>query len=410
MRRAPVFMTISILFLGMAWVNAQSSWVPVVGSTAEIPAGFADADNRIAMSSVVLGGTLYVGTFNDKTAASLPVGGSEVWRSDDGTSWDRHNNDGFGGTSPENNVGAYSMAVFGGKVYAATWASGTPSTPGAPSLVWRLDEPVWNVANSVTGFPGSSNAEPWAMEVFPNLTSQLYVGVANYPNGARLWRSSDGSTWLQANSDGFGNDANDEISSIAYFHPFLYVATRNDATGLELWRSDVTASEPGHWSRVNATPGFGGANHIAAYSMEVFGSHLYLSTTNPGSGGSVYRSSDGATWNAIAQSAGGFGDANNRGGYAMAVHDGALYLGTFNLTTGTEVWSTTDGTTWYQVNADGFGIQKNYAVFSWSELDGILYASLRNDDGCQIWRLALFADGFENGGLTGWSVPKAEPR
>ena len=394
MKRISAVVIVTVLFFGVVPGVAQTSWVPVVGSTAATSAGFGDTDNTIAMSSAVLDGEMYVGTFNF-------MFGSEVWRSTDGTSWTQVNTDGFGGTDSANNVGAYSMEVFNSKIYAATWASGYPSSPGAPTKVWRYDDlPAWPQVNN-DGFLESSNAEPWAMEVFPGTTPFLFVGVANHPEGAELWRAHNGVSWLQANTDGFGNVDNKEIASLTYFDGHLYAATRNDVTGLEVWRTDAPANA---WAEVNGTTGFGGADHSAGTAMTVFDGYLYLSTFNFSSGGSVYRSSDGLAWSEIVQAQGGFGDANNWGSYAMAAHDGALYLGTFNWTTGTEVWRTTNGTSWSQINADGFGIQKNYGVISWAELDGVLYATLRNDEGCQIWRTALFADGFESGGTTAWSA------
>ncbi len=393
MNRTSAVIVIIVFFLGASPAAAQSSWVPVVGSTAATSAGFGDTDNTIAVSSAVLDGEMYVGTFNF-------MFGSEVWRSTDGTSWTQVNTDGFGGTDSADNVGAYSMEVFNSKVYAATWASGFPSSAGAPTKVWRYDDlPAWPQVNS-DGFSDSSNAEPWAMEVFPGTTPILMVGVANYPDGAEIWRAHNGVSWLQSNTDGFGNVDNKEITSLAYFDGNLYAATFNDITGLEVWRTD---SPLGPWTPVNVAIGFGGADNYAGYAMAVFDGYLYLSTFNTTSGGSVYRSSDGLVWTEIVQAQGGFGDANNWGSYAMAAHDGALYLGTFNWN-GTEVWRTTNGTSWSQVNVDGFGIQKNYAVFSWPELDGVLYATLRNDDGCQIWRKTLFSDGFESGDVTLWSV------
>ncbi len=393
MKQAFAGIVVLVFFLYPSSAAAQISWVPVVGSTATTPAGFVDTDNTIAMSSAVLDGELYIGTFNF-------MFGSEVWRSSDGSSWSQVNTDGFGGAEPANNVTAYSMEVFNSKVYAATWASGLPSTPGADTKVWRYDDlQAWPQANS-DGFSDSSNAEPWAMEVFPGTTPFLFVGVANHPDGAELWRAHNGVSWLQANIDGFGNVDNKEIASLTYFAGHLYAATYNDVTGLEVWRTDAPANT---WTEVNATTGFGGADHYAAYAMAVFDGQLYLSTFNYTSGGTVYSTSDGLVWAEVAQAQDGFGDANNWGSYAMAAHDGALYLGTFNWTTGAEVWRTTNGTNWSQVNIDGFGIQKNYGVISWAELDGVLYATLRNDEGCQVWKNTLFSDGFESGGTTAWS-------
>jgi flagellin len=369
---------------------AQLPWTQVVGGSAFTPVGFGDTNNRMVLSSAVLGGYLYAGTFNHMT-------GSEVWRTSNGTSWTRVNSDGFGGTNAADNSGSYSMAVFNNDVYAGTWSTGWVSFPSTDTKIWRHDSgSTWTQVNA-DGFGDLDNAEPHAMAVFNNM---LYVGVSNYPDGAEVWRAHNGTSWVQVNDNGFLDGDNIEITSMAVFGGYLYAATRNDYSGLEVWRT----SNGTDWSQVNASPGFGGANHFAAYAMVVFDGALYLSTFNTMEGGTVYRTSSGTSWAQPEQAGGGFGDANNFGSYAMTVHDGTLYLGTFNWGTGTEVWSSEDGIVWTQVNSDGFGNSDNYAVMTWSELDGILYAGLRNDLGCEVWSYSgIFADGFESSDTSAWS-------
>jgi flagellin len=385
------FVALGLVLLTLTPTVAAQTWQQVVGGASTTAAGFGDTDNRMVMSSVVSGGYLYAGTFNH-------MYGAEVWRTSDGTTWARVNSDGFGGTLPADNSGAYSMAVFLGDVYAGTWATGWPNFPSTDTKIWRYDGgTTWTQVNS-DGFGDSSNAEPWAMVVYG---SMLYVGAANYPDGAEVWRAHNGVSWVQVNDDGFLDGDNIEISSMAEFDGYLYAATRNEIDGLQVWRTTIGTD----WNQVNAVTGFGGANHFAAYAMAEFNGYLYLSTFNM-SGGTVFRTDNGTTWSEIAQATGGFGDANNFGSYAMTVYNGALYLGTFNWSTGTEVWTTTNGTTWTQVNSNGFDKSKNYAVLTWSELDGFLYAGLRNDDGCEVWRTPalVFADGFESGNTSNWSL------
>ena len=70
------------------------------------------------------------------------------------------------------------------------------------------------------------------------LGSYLYVGTRNTSTGAEVWRSSDGTTWTQVNTDGFGDSNNGGAYSMAVLGSYLYVGTRNTSTGAEVWRSD----------------------------------------------------------------------------------------------------------------------------------------------------------------------------
>ncbi len=289
-------------------------WFPLVGATGSTAGGFGDADNTGIASSAVHGDFLYVGTQNLQT-------GTEVWRTLDGFSWDQVNTDGFGAI--DNQV-SYSMVVFDGDLFVGTW--GSPFT-GSDTRIWRSSNGTsWTQANT-DGFGDSDNAEPWAMLVYKD---KLYVGAANYPDGAEMWRTGNGTTWEQRNSNGFGEVANAEISAMAVFDGLLYAATRNFTGGVQMFRSDGSTT----WTKVNSN-GFGDANNEGAYAMAVFGQRLHVAALNGTDGVEVWSSSNGTGWSQ--SNASGFGSSDNWGVYAMHADQAELIAGTFNYS-GAELW------------------------------------------------------------------------
>jgi hypothetical protein len=131
-----------------------------------------------------------------------------MWRSTNGgTTWSQVNSDGFGAAD---NKAAYSTRAFAGALYVGTWAVAPASF--SQTRIWSsTDGTSFGQANT-DGFGDSSNAEPWAMAEF---NGYLYVGVANYPDGAEVWRSNNGSSWTQASPNGFGDLDNVEVSAMA---------------------------------------------------------------------------------------------------------------------------------------------------------------------------------------------------
>ena len=65
------------------------------------------------------------------------------------------------------------------------------------------------------------------------------MGTSNWSDGCEVWRSSDGTTWNQINTDGFGDAYNNGALSMAVFWNSLYVGTGNNTDGCEVWRSSV---------------------------------------------------------------------------------------------------------------------------------------------------------------------------
>jgi hypothetical protein len=162
----------------------------------------------------------------------------------------------------------------------------------------------------------------------------LYVGTTNDTTGGEVWRTPDGASWNQVNSDGFGSGENWELSSFAVFDGYLYIGMRNDSSGAQIWRSANGTS----WSQV-VGDGFGDTGNIKTESLFVYGGRLYGVTYNPETGAEVWRAADGATWKQV--NVDGFGDSNNFAtlwANATTVFGSQLYIGTWNIANGGEVW------------------------------------------------------------------------
>ncbi len=372
------------LFLSTSSLPAVTlDWEPVVGPGAVTAAGFGDANNTALLSAVVFNGQLYLGTFNQVT-------GAEVWRSADGTSWTQVNTDGFG--HPENQ-GVYSMGTFLTYVFAGTWGG---FTLGPPTRVWRSSSGTsWTQAN-VDDFGDTDNAEPLAMREFNGF---LHVGVSNFPDGTEVWESINGFNWTAGSFNGFGDTDHQQTFDFAALGGYLYAGTENTVDGGRVFRTDGAGLD---WSAVGSS-GFGDSGNSAVRTLEVLDGTLYAGTWNGATGAEVWRSSNGTTWSQA--NADGFGDTGNLGAVAMTAADGALYVGTYRAGGG-GVWASMDGTSWSQVGAAGFGLSGNFSVNVLVEHEGALYAGTSNGSGLQVYRTPtpLFLDGFESGGTTAWTA------
>jgi hypothetical protein len=240
--------------------------------------------------------------------------------------------------------------------------------------------PGWAQVN-INGFGDAYNRGGLAAGVYSN---SLYVATTNEISGCQVWRSSNGISWNQVNNGGFGDSNNVGCYGMASFNSYFYIGTSNETTGGEVWRCAATSGcdEPSDWSQAN-TDGFGDPDNSDAEPEVEFGGYLYLDTTNWTSGAQVYRSSNGTTWTQV--NANGFDDVNNGAGTEMAVFNGYLYLGTWNGSTGGELWrcSAASGcdapSDWSQVGGDGLGDPDNWGLFPLAEFNGGLYVGVHNE-------------------------------
>ena len=330
--------------------------------------GFGDANNVEVKSMAVFKSYLYTGNKNTST-------GTEIWWTADGLTWEQANSDGFGDA---NNMNVFALVPFGDYLYAAT--DNSTMGGGTGGEVWRTDDgTTWDQVNT-DGFGDADNIVAWTMAVF---TDTLYVGTLNQANGAEIWRSTDGTTWEQANTDGFGDANNERALFMAVFDGHLYVGTKNSATGSEIWRTADGTS----WTQANSD-GFGSAANDGAYALAPFGGYLYAGTRNRSTGGQLWRTADGTAWESVITD--GFGDTDNDTINVLAALGGDFYAGTARAdgaTTGAELWRSSDGTVWTQVNSDGFGVATNEQINCLAALGGYYYAGVRNETiGGQVWR------------------------
>jgi hypothetical protein len=163
--------------------------------------------------------------------------------------------------------------------------------------------------------------------------SSLYATIESQAP-VQVWRSSNGSTWTVAVSNGFGDSQTISTGGMAVFGGYLYVGAGNAVSGAQLWRSNNGTN----WVQA-ITPGFGDPNNKTVEMVYVFQNQLYVGVQNDLTGLEVWRTGDGSNWEQV--NVDGFGDSRNtttNGSHATAEFLTQLYVGTSNIATGAELW------------------------------------------------------------------------
>jgi len=300
--------------------SATGNWAAVMTN------GFGVADNSYIDHLFTFNNQLYAGTCNE-------ANGGEVWRSSNGTTWTRVVNRGFG---DPNNAEVFRFVRFNNQLYASVWSYTT--THGLE--IWRSstgNSGSWSRVAS-NGFNGDvNNVGVATFEVFDGY---LYAGTLNFITGGEVWRTSNGTTWTQVNSDGFGTANNQAISALAVWGSYLYASTVGSAGfGIQVWRCQVCNGSD--WQNV-VDNGFGNSQTRGLTSLEGAGDWLYLIASNRSTGPEVWRTTNGTNWTQVGF--GGFGDSTNNNIYwdnATTVFNNRLYVGTINYAQGGEIWKRT---------------------------------------------------------------------
>jgi len=333
--------------------------------------GFGMSNTRVS-GMTVFDESLYAGTINQ-------TDGAQVWRFDSGTTWTQVNDDGFA----MNNMAVQGIVVFNGELYIGT----TNFSEGCQ--VWRYDGGTsWTQVNE-SGF--ENGKEACVARVLIVFDGQLYAGVRNDTDiggmvGAQVWRFDGSTSWTQINEDGFGNEPsgnNRSVESMAVLDGNLYSGTWNDVDGCQVWRYDSGTS----WTQVNENA-FGNmpsGGYSVSLSMEVFNGNLYVGTRNDEDGTEVWRYESSTDWTQVNET--GFGSTNNYAIWSLAVHNDSLFAGTMNMGGGGgQVWRYESGASWTQVNAGGFGNSTNSMITDMVVYNGELCAGTHNTtDYCQVW-------------------------
>lgn len=123
--------------------------------------------------------------------------------------------------------------------------------------------------------------------------------------------------------------------------------------------------------------------------MTIYEGYLYVGTRNDVTGAQLFRTANGTTWVPVMDD--GFGDLDNYKIEMIYAWNGNLFAGTDNSISGVEIWQSTNGLVWQQVNLDGFGDKNNLSVLwnssSIGKNQNLYIGALNSVTGGEIWRL-----------------------
>jgi len=182
--------------------------------------------NNIVWSLQECNGALYAGT---GTSAS----GAQLWKTTSGTTWSAVMQGGFGDT---NNDSISALFIFNSKLYAGTINDDTGTE------IWRTttSDTNWEQVNT-DGF--GKAATIWSGDQVAVVNGTVYVGTRSTDNtvGARLFISTNGSTWTQEGTDGFGDPTNNFAMYAITFNGRIYLGI-SSGTGAEIWRTGTMST------------------------------------------------------------------------------------------------------------------------------------------------------------------------
>ncbi|MEO0420701.1 MAG: hypothetical protein AAF184_00070 [Pseudomonadota bacterium] len=231
----------------------------------------------------------------------------------------------------------------------------------------------------------------WGRCLAPAASFVLMLLIA--PIGALSAQECD-APFEQVSEDGFGDSNNRYAWSMAVFGDHLYVGTLNRLAGAQIWRYDGSV-----WEQV-VSGGLGSIENEGVRSLAVCRGAIYAGTDNLTEGAQLWRSADGVTWNVTAD--GGIGDPTVRSVRSLtcATFDDVeyLYFGTQDTDGGAKLFRTREQGIQPLV-LNGFGDARNDSIHEMELFQGALYAGTRNAaDGLQIWRTF---DGVTFSGVVG---------
>jgi len=345
--------------------------------------GLGDPDNVVIANMETWNNALYAGVGNY-------VDGCRIYRSFDGTTWTKVNNDGFGHVNL--NV-IMDFQSFGGQLFVST--SDDRPIPAQVAEIWRsADGAAWNQSGA-DGLGHAHNLRFNEMAVFDG---QLYVGSFNNTDGGEIYRTADGVNWnlIPATAGGFGDANNRAIWSLYSFGGWLWAGTWNN-NGAQIWRSADGANWNLYLDMAGFLPNITAINHFFE-----FNGLLHWFGIDAVQGASVGR----RTTEILTEIFINFTGDPNDIWYSenTVVSGGLLYAGTRNDVSGGALWFSADGINLTQIGLDGFGNVDNFAIYALAFKD-YLYIGLSTVNGAkgaEIWRRLITYD-F---GITNKTLPQ----
>lgn len=299
--------------------------------------------------------------------ASFLVGAEKTFA----TSWEQVASAGLEGDPINNAISR--LVSFNGYLYASI------TNPFDGAKVFRSSNGTTWTKVSADGF-GDVDCTDAILHVHGDA---IYAGTVGASTPcSKLYKSINGTTWTQVGTDGFGDAGNDGVTSMVTFNNQLYVGTMNGVTGTEIFRLE----ENGTLTQVNSD-GFGLDANSETWALTIFGGAIYAGVGQSSVAGQaqIWKSLNGSDWEKIMD--GGFGDNGNQRITTFFTFNGRLYAGLLNAVSGAEIWRSISDTSWEQVNGDGFGDSNNY----WpgdtvAIINGTIYVGVRNDvTGCELY-------------------------
>ncbi len=336
--------------------------------------GFGDVKELEVSALEAFNSYLYAGTYNLIDPLQV-YDGARIFRSPDGVTWTAVTGPGFQNPHDSAPPAILDFVVFGTRLYASTGRGGNPAQ------IWRSSNGTSWAPMVSAGFGDPDIHDIAALAVFNNV---IYAGAGSQVSGAKIYRSStgDSNTWTLV-TPAAATMAGAGVTGFEVFNTTLYATVESEAP-LQIWRS----SNGSTWT-VAVSNGFGDSQTTSTGGMAVFGGYLYVGAGNTTAGAQLWRSNNGTSW--VEAIPPGFGDPNNKTVEMVFVFQNQLYVGVQNDQTGIEIWRSADGTNWEQVNADGFGDSKNTTTNgSHAAADYLsqLYVGTSNIvTGAELWRM-----------------------
>ncbi len=204
--------------------------------------------------------------------------------------------------------------------------------------------------------------------------------------------------WRPAAINGFGRRSTATVEALAEFGGQLYAGLRDEA-GAAVW-----ALGPGQTWRAVTSGGWGDARNQAVTSLASFSGRLYAGVENvvltvdptsgsvaeSSSGGSLYRTANGADWELVAS--GGFRDARQSAIGPLVEFRDELFAATRSIDAASppQLWRSPSGDagSWTRVpleNSAGREWSKNGSISALAVYTGSLYVGTCGFDQAQLW-------------------------
>jgi hypothetical protein len=291
--------------------------------------------------------------------------------------WEQVNNNGFGDPQV---MEVTALGAFNGFLYAGTHnlIDLAPLFDGA-QIFRSADGTTW-VPVTQPGFGNSHDIAPPAILDFIIFNNQLYAGTGR-GNASQIWRSSNGTIWAPMDVTGFSDPDNVDITALAVYDGKIYAGVTNQVTGAQVWSSFT--GDNNSWTHMAPVVPGTDPSAITGFAEFTFDGGLYAVVQSEAPA-QIWRSF-GGDWEVIVND--GFGDANTLSTGGLTEFGGYLYVGAGNTAVGAQLWRTNDGATWEPAIPPGFDDPNNQTVETVFVFHNQLYVSVNNAvTGMEIWR------------------------